>query len=47
MLIFRLKSKINIIKHLNSRISGQYISRTTQVKYLVLTMDEHLDWDLL
>ena len=33
-------------EHLNFRISGQYIPRTTQVKYLGLTMNEHLDWDL-
>ena len=37
---------MNIIKHLNFRISGQYISQTTQVKYLGLAMNEHLDWDL-
>ena len=45
-LLFRPKSKRNITKHLNFRISGQYIARTTQVKYLGLTMNEHLDWDL-
>ena len=48
ILLFRPKSKRNITKHLNFRISGQYIPRTTQVKYLGLThtMNEHLDWDL-
>ena len=43
---FRPKSKRNITKHLNFRISGQYIPETTQVKYLGLTINEHLDWDL-
>ena len=46
ILLFRPKSKRNITKHLNFRISGQYIPRTTQVKYLGFTMNEHLDWDL-
>ena len=46
ILLFRPKSKRNITKHLNFRISGQYIPRTTQVKYLGLTMNGHLDWDL-
>ena len=46
ILLFRPKSKRNITKHLNFRISGQYIPRTTQVKYLGLTMNEHLDLDL-
>ena len=44
--LFRPKSKRNITKHLNFRISGQYIPRTTKVKYLGLTMNEYLDWDL-
>ena len=43
ILLFRPKSKRNIAKHLNLRISGQYIPRTIQVKYLGLTMNEHLD----
>ena len=34
------------LKHLNFRISVQYISRTKQVKYLGLTMNEHLDLDI-
>ena len=46
ILLFRPKSKRNITKHLNFRISGQYIPRKTQVKYLGLTINEHLDWNL-
>ena len=46
ILLFRPKSKRNITKHLNFRISGQYIPRKTKVKYLGLTINEHLDWDL-
>ena len=46
ILLFRPKSKRNITKHLNFRISGQCVPQTTQVKYLGLTMNEHLDWDL-
>ena len=47
MLLLRPKSKRNITKHLNFRINGhQYIPRTTQIKYLGLTMNEHLDWDI-
>ena len=46
ILLFRTKSKRNITRHLNSRISSQYIPWTTQVKYLGLTMTEHLNWDL-
>ena len=45
-MLFRPKSERNIAKHLNFRISGQHIPPTTQVKYLGLTMNEHLDWDL-
>ena len=41
-LLFRPKFKRNI-KHLNFRISGQYISLTIQVKLLGLTMNEHLN----
>ena len=44
--ILQFRPKSNITKHLNFRISGQYIPRTKQVKYLGLTMNEHLDWDL-
>ena len=36
--LFRPKSKRNITKHLNFRISGKYISRKTQVKYVGLTI---------
>ena len=46
ILLLRPKSKRNTTKHLNFRISGQYIPQTTQVKYLCLTMDEHLNQDL-
>ena len=46
ILLFRAKSKRNVTKHLNFRISGQYIPQKTQVKYLGLTINEHLDWDL-
>ena len=46
VLLFRPKSKRNITKHLNFRINDQYIPRKTQVKYLGLTINEHLDWDL-
>ena len=46
ILLFRSKSKKKITKHLNFTISGQYIPRKTQVKYLGLTINEHLDWDL-
>ena len=44
--LFRPKSKRNITKHLNFRISGQYIPWKTQVKYLGPAINEHLDWDL-
>ena len=46
ILLFRPKSKGNITKQLNFRISVQYIPQTTQVKHLGLTMNERLDWDL-
>ena len=46
MLLFRPKSKRNITKHLNFRISGQYIPRKTQVKYQGLPINGHLDWDI-
>ena len=46
ILLFRPKSKRNITKHLNFRISGQYIPQKTQVKYLGLIINEHLDQDL-
>ena len=44
--LFRSKSKRNLTKQLNFRISGQYISRTTQIKYLDLIMNEQLHWEL-
>ena len=43
ILLFRPKSKRNITKHLNFRISGKYIPQKTQVKYQGLTINEHLD----
>ena len=46
ILLLRPKSKTNITKHLDFRISGQYIPWKTQVQYLDLTINEHLDWDL-
>ena len=46
ILLFRPKSKRNITKRPNFRISDQYIPRTTQVKYLDLTMNKHIVWDL-
>ena len=46
ILLLRPKSKTNITKHLNFRISGQYIPWKTQVKYLSLTINKHPDWDL-
>ena len=46
ILLFRAKSKRNITKHLNFRISGQCIPQKIQVKYLGLTINEHLDWNL-
>ena len=50
ILLFRPTSKRNIIKHLNFRISGQYIPQKTQVKYLGLTINtskekETQSWD--
>ena len=45
-ILFRPKSKRDIRKHLNFRISCQYIPRKTQAEYLGLTINEHLDWDL-
>ena len=35
-----------VTKHLNLRISDQYILETKQVKYLGLTINEHLSWHL-
>ena len=46
ILLFRHKSKRNITKYLNFRISGRYIPQKTQVKYLGLTINKHLNWDL-
>ena len=46
ILLLRPKFKRNIAKHLNFRISCQYIPQISQVKYLGLTMNEHLNWDL-
>ena len=46
ILLFRPKSKRNITKHLNFRISRRYIPRKTQIKYLGPTINEHLDWNL-
>ena len=43
ILLFRPKSKRNITKHLNFTISVHYISQITQIKYLELATNEHLD----
>ena len=43
ILLFRPKSKRNITKHLNFRISGLYIPRKKHVKYPDFTINEHLD----
>ena len=37
IILFRPKSQSNITKHLNFRISGQYIGRISEVKYLGLS----------
>ena len=46
MTLFKPKSKRNITKHLNFRVSAQFFLQTAQIEYLGLTMNEHLDWDL-
>ena len=49
ILLFRLKSERNITKttkQLSFSVSGQYIPWITQVKYLGLKMNEHLNWNL-
>ena len=46
ILLFRPKSKTNLTKYLNFRISGLYVLRTTQMKYLGLTMNEDFGWNL-
>ena len=40
---FRPKSQSSI-KHLNFRISGQYIERVSEVKYIGLILNEFLSW---
>ena len=44
IILFRPKSQSNITKHLNFRISGQYIGRISEVKYLGLILNEFLSW---
>ena len=44
IILFRPKSQSNITKHLNFRISGQYIERIIEVKYLGLILNEILSW---
>ena len=44
IILFRPKSQSNITKHLNFRISGQYIRRINEVKYLGLILNEFLSW---
>ena len=43
-LLFRPKSQSNITKHLKFRISGHYIGRINEVKYLGLILNEFLSW---
>ena len=42
---FRPKSQSNITKHLNFRLSSQYIERISDVKYLGLILNEFLSWN--
>ena len=42
IILFRPKSQSNITKHLNFRISLQYIKRISEVKFLGLTLNEFL-----
>ena len=44
IILFRPKSQSNITKHLNFIISGQYIGRISEVKYLGLILNEFLRW---
>ena len=44
IILFRLKSQSNITKHLNFRISGQYIERISKVKYLGFILNGFLSW---
>ena len=44
IILFRPKSQSNITKHLNFRISGQYIRRISEVKYLGLILNEFVSW---
>ena len=45
MIIFQPKNK-QITKHLNFRISGQKINTCRNFKYLGVTLEENLDWNL-
>ena len=45
LVIFKSENKI-ITKHLNFRISGQKIKPSSQVKYLVITLQDDLYWNL-
>ena len=44
IILFRPKSQSNITKHLSFIISGQYIGRISEVKYLGLILNEFLSW---
>ena len=44
IILFRPKSQSNITKHVNFRISGQYIERISEVKILGLILNEFLSW---
>ena len=45
IILFRPKSQSNITKHLNFRLSSQYIERISEVKYLGLILNEFLSWN--
>ena len=44
IIIFKTKNKM-ITKHLNFRLSGQKMKPTNQVKYLVVILQEDLNWN--
>ena len=45
IIIFRSKKK-QITKHLNFKISGQKVNTCSNVKYLGITLEENLEWNL-
>ena len=45
IILIKIPSQSNITKHLNFRISSQYIRRISQVKYLgLISLNEFLSW---